>query len=184
MKGRIKSCGLFSNEIKNDDAWRIYFVNSNIAVVNDWLGDNNVKELIVYLDKWQWRSTATFYCIPCPTILSQGFWVSPLLFFPLVLRLLHIHLSYFSLNDVTLMIFLFAGTWPLPKVTIPTVANHTLILHLEMALRDLVEYRTIVDNLWHLLLTWLDIAFIVNKLSWFLYRPTTNHWNTVKWLLC
>jgi len=41
-----------------------------------------------------------------------------------------------------------------------------------------------VGSLQYLLLTRLDIAYAVNKLSQFMHKPTTKHWTCVKRLLC
>ena len=65
-------------------------------------------------------------------------------------------------------------------VTTPFAIAPTLDLYSGTALSDLSEYRTIVGSLQYLLLTQPDIAYTVNKLSEFMYCPTSDHWNAVK----
>lgn len=45
-------------------------------------------------------------------------------------------------------------------------------------------YRSLIGGLQYLTHTRPDIAFIVNKLSQFLQRPTPCHWKTAKHVLC
>ncbi|KAE8673490.1 hypothetical protein F3Y22_tig00111783pilonHSYRG00499 [Hibiscus syriacus] len=68
-------------------------------------------------------------------------------------------------------------------VATPLVTNRNLTFHLGTALTDCTEYRTIVGSLQYLFLTSPDIAYAVNKLSQFMHRPTSEHWNTTKRLL-
>ncbi|WJZ84244.1 hypothetical protein VitviT2T_003857 [Vitis vinifera] len=56
-------------------------------------------------------------------------------------------------------------------------------LHLGDKLSDPTEFRAVVGSLQYLLLTRLDIAFVVNKLSQFMHTPTIEHWTLVKCLL-
>lgn len=69
------------------------------------------------------------------------------------------------------------------SVATPLATTHTLAFHSGSALSNLAKYRTIVDNHQYLLLTRPHIAFVVNKLSQFMHRPTNNHWNAIKRLL-
>ena len=68
-------------------------------------------------------------------------------------------------------------TTPLPP------SSSSLTLHSGATLSDPKEYREILGSLQYLLLTRLDIAFAVNKLSPFMHRPTTEHQALVKRLL-
>ena len=49
---------------------------------------------------------------------------------------------------------------------------------------DSSEFRRIIGCLQYLSLTRPDISFSVNKLSQFMHKSTTNHWTTIKRLLC
>lgn len=68
-------------------------------------------------------------------------------------------------------------------VATPLATTPILTLRSGFAFSDPTEYRTIVGNLQYLSLTSLDIVYIVNKLSQFMHRPTTNHWHVAKTLL-
>lgn len=59
--------------------------------------------------------------------------------------------------------------------------NHLQLL--ASALTNPSEYKIIVGSLQYVCLTRLDIAYVVNKLSQFMHRPTNAHWNAVKHLL-
>ena len=65
-------------------------------------------------------------------------------------------------------------------ITTPLATTTTLDLHSGTTILDPSEYQTIVDNLQYLSLTRLDIAYMVNKLSQFMHRPTSDHWHAVK----
>lgn len=69
-----------------------------------------------------------------------------------------------------------------PVVT-PLATSPTLTLHAGTALTEPAEFHTVVGSLQYLSLTRPDIAYTVNKLSQFMHRPTTEHWNAVKRLL-
>ena len=44
-------------------------------------------------------------------------------------------------------------------------------------------YRQVVDGHQYLWMTWLDISFVMNKLSQFIHVPYEHHWGAVKRLL-
>jgi len=60
--------------------------------------------------------------------------------------------------------------------------------HLSLAdsphLTDLSEYRQVVGSLQYLSLARLNITFVVDCLSQFMHQTITNHWATIKRLLC
>lgn len=62
----------------------------------------------------------------------------------------------------------------------PTASGSCLRLDDGHPLNDPKKYQNIVGSLQYLLLTWPDVAFIVNKLSQFTSSPTTAHWALVK----
>ncbi|KAJ0020733.1 hypothetical protein Pint_31516 [Pistacia integerrima] len=66
----------------------------------------------------------------------------------------------------------------------PLPTSPPITLQSGTTLSEPIEYRTIVRSLQYLLITRLDLAFTVNKLSQFMHWPTTNHWVLVKRLLC
>lgn len=59
----------------------------------------------------------------------------------------------------------------------------TLSLYDGQLLDDLTSYRSVVGALKYCTLTRLDITFSVNKVSQFMHKPTTTHWQTVKRIL-
>ncbi|KAJ0094812.1 hypothetical protein Patl1_15705 [Pistacia atlantica] len=65
----------------------------------------------------------------------------------------------------------------------PLSTNSSLSLHSSTSLSDPSNIRAIVGSLQYLLLTHLDIAFVVNKLSQYMHKPNTEHWALVKHLL-
>ncbi|KAL6318325.1 hypothetical protein AAG906_039417 [Vitis piasezkii] len=65
-------------------------------------------------------------------------------------------------------------------VATPLVIDGNLTLHLGTTLTNCTEYRTIVGSLQYLCLTHLDLSYVVNKLSQFMHRPTSKHWNATK----
>jgi hypothetical protein len=48
----------------------------------------------------------------------------------------------------------------------------------------MAAYRSTVGSLQYLSLTRPDIAFAVNKVSWFMQEPRDTHWSAVKCILC
>lgn len=58
-----------------------------------------------------------------------------------------------------------------------------LMLHSSSALTNPTAYQALGGSLSYLSLIWLDIAFVMNKLSQFMHCPTTNHQATMKHLL-
>ena len=68
-------------------------------------------------------------------------------------------------------------------VLTPLPTNAQLCLHHGTTLPDATEYRTVVGSLQYLLISRPDIAFIVNRLSQYMHRPTTDHWTYVKRLM-
>jgi len=66
----------------------------------------------------------------------------------------------------------------------PLPSGTTLSLHSGDVLSDPTKFHSVVGSLHYLLLTRLDIAYAVNKLSQFMHKPTTEHWALVKRLLC
>ena len=69
------------------------------------------------------------------------------------------------------------------SVSTPLPSGTTISLYSGDPLSDPAEFRSIVGSLQYLLLTRLDIAYAVNKLSQFMHKPTTEHWTHVKRLL-
>nr|DAD45035.1 TPA_asm: hypothetical protein HUJ06_003265 [Nelumbo nucifera] len=68
-------------------------------------------------------------------------------------------------------------------VATPLATDGTLSLYSGTTLTDPTEYRNIVGSLQYLCLTRPDIAYAVNKLSQFMHRPMSEHWNAAKRLL-
>lgn len=68
-------------------------------------------------------------------------------------------------------------------VSSPLDLNVKLTFEVKTILYNPTEYRALVEGLQYLLLTRLDIVFAVNKLSQFMYRPTTLQLLTLKRLL-
>jgi hypothetical protein len=69
------------------------------------------------------------------------------------------------------------------SVVTPLPSGPPLSLHSGDPLPDPTEFHSVVGSLQYLLLTRLDIAYAVNKLSQFMHQPTTDHWAQVKRLL-
>ncbi|XP_020258545.1 uncharacterized protein LOC109834946 [Asparagus officinalis] len=69
--------------------------------------------------------------------------------------------------------------------TIITPLAILLVLTLQSGttLTDPTEFQAIVGSLQYLSLTRPDIAYVVNKLSQYMHRSTTDHWNATKRLL-
>ncbi|KAJ0088413.1 hypothetical protein Patl1_32814 [Pistacia atlantica] len=70
-----------------------------------------------------------------------------------------------------------------PVATLLPTSSSSLTLHCGSTFSDPTEFQAVLRSLQHLLLTRLDIAFAVDKLSQFMHRPTTEHWDLVKQLL-
>ncbi|RVW75660.1 Retrovirus-related Pol polyprotein from transposon RE2 [Vitis vinifera] len=68
-------------------------------------------------------------------------------------------------------------------VATPLVLDGNLTLHSGTPLTNSIEYRTLVGSLQYLCLTRPNISYAVNKLSQFMHRPTSEHWNAAKPLL-
>ncbi|WKA04845.1 hypothetical protein VitviT2T_022844 [Vitis vinifera] len=68
-------------------------------------------------------------------------------------------------------------------VQTPLPSGTKISLHSGDKLSDPTEFRVVVGSLQYLLLTRLDIAFAVNKLSQFMHTPTIEHCTLVKCLL-
>ena len=68
-------------------------------------------------------------------------------------------------------------------VSTPLALTEPLKLVDGSAPTDATKYRQIVGSLQYLSLTRPDVSFAVNKLSQYMHRPTTLHWNAVKRVL-
>lgn len=68
-------------------------------------------------------------------------------------------------------------------VDTPLPSQPKLTLHSGSLLPDPHEYRRLVGSLQYLSLTRPDISYAVNRLSQFMHKPTTEHWQAVKRVL-
>ena len=68
-------------------------------------------------------------------------------------------------------------------VATPLVTDGNLTLHSGTILTNYTEYRTLVGSLQYFCLTRPYISYAVNKLSQFMHRSTSEHWNAAKRLL-
>ncbi|RVW40370.1 Retrovirus-related Pol polyprotein from transposon RE1 [Vitis vinifera] len=68
-------------------------------------------------------------------------------------------------------------------IATPLVTDGNLILHSGIALTNYTKYKTLVGSLQYLYLTHPDLSYVVNKLSQFMHRPTSEHWIDAKRLL-
>ncbi|KAL6314322.1 hypothetical protein AAG906_019022 [Vitis piasezkii] len=68
-------------------------------------------------------------------------------------------------------------------VATPLVTNGNLTLHSGTTLTNYTKYRTLVGSLQYLYLTRPDLSYTNNKLSQFMHRLTSEHWNAAKRLL-
>ncbi|KAK0575318.1 hypothetical protein LWI29_037144 [Acer saccharum] len=68
-------------------------------------------------------------------------------------------------------------------VSTPLALTESLKLVDGSAPTDATKYRQVVGSLQYLSLTRPDVSFAVNKLSQYMHRPTTIHWNAVKRVL-
>lgn len=50
-------------------------------------------------------------------------------------------------------------------------------------LTDATRYRQVPSSMQYFSLTWLNISFVINKLSQFMHQPTVIHWPVVKRVL-
>lgn len=69
-------------------------------------------------------------------------------------------------------------------VSTPYTTNKLLSIWSGETLVDPSLYRNIVSVLQYLMLTHLDIAYVVNIAYQFLHHPTTNHWQAMKHIIC
>jgi hypothetical protein len=69
------------------------------------------------------------------------------------------------------------------SVSTPLPSGTTLSLHYGDVLFNPIKFHYVMGSLQYLLLTRLDIAYAVNKLSQFMHKPTIEHWALVKHLL-
>ncbi|KAK0571883.1 hypothetical protein LWI29_023057 [Acer saccharum] len=68
-------------------------------------------------------------------------------------------------------------------VLTPLPTSPPITLHSRSILTYPTEYMRVLGSLQYILLTRLDLAFAVNRLSQYMHRPTTDHWALVKCLL-
>ncbi|KAL5567105.1 hypothetical protein UlMin_030269 [Ulmus minor] len=68
-------------------------------------------------------------------------------------------------------------------VLTPLPTSQPLLLNSSSPLSDPIEYIKVVGGLQYLLITGLDLAFAINKLSQYMHTLTTYHWSFVKCLL-
>jgi hypothetical protein len=68
-------------------------------------------------------------------------------------------------------------------ITSPMASSTTLSVHDGEPFPDHTLFRSTVGALQYLSITRPDIAFIVNKLSQFMHKPTLTHWQAVKRLV-
>lgn len=68
-------------------------------------------------------------------------------------------------------------------VSTPVDTKGNLTLDSGTTLTNATTYKTIIGGLQYFCLTHPGIAYVVNKLSQFMHRPTTDHWAAVKRLL-
>ncbi|CAE5959206.1 unnamed protein product [Arabidopsis arenosa] len=68
-------------------------------------------------------------------------------------------------------------------ITTPMAASPKLSLHSGSALSDPSEFRMVIGSLQYLAFTRPDISYAVNRLSQFMHKPTSDHWQAAKRLL-
>ncbi|XP_019086020.1 PREDICTED: uncharacterized protein LOC109126765 [Camelina sativa] len=68
-------------------------------------------------------------------------------------------------------------------VATPLPVSPKLTLHGGTPLEDAKQYRSVVGSLQYLSFTRPDIAYVVNRLSQFMHRPTVEHWQAAKRVL-
>lgn len=69
------------------------------------------------------------------------------------------------------------------SVSTPLPASPRLTLHSGTPIDNVAEYRMIVGSLQYLVFTRPNIAYAVNRLSLFMHRPTSDHWQAAKHVL-
>lgn len=69
-------------------------------------------------------------------------------------------------------------------VATPLPSSPKLTLHSGPLLYDPFDYRRVVRSLQYLALTRPDVSYDVNRLSQFMHKPSVDHWNAVKRMLC
>lgn len=69
-------------------------------------------------------------------------------------------------------------------VATPMSSSHALTLCDSDAFHDPTLYRSTVGGLKYVMLTRLDLSFVVNRVCQYMHRPTVNHWTIVKRILC
>lgn len=68
-------------------------------------------------------------------------------------------------------------------VSTPLPTSPKLTLHSGTLIDNAAEYRMVVGSLQYLAFTRPDIAYAVNRLSLFMHKPTTDHWQAAKRVL-
>ncbi|GKC80891.1 retrovirus-related pol polyprotein from transposon TNT 1-94, partial [Tanacetum coccineum] len=63
------------------------------------------------------------------------------------------------------------------------VTSSSLSLDDSTAFFNPVKYQQVVGSLQYVTLSWLDIAFAVNKVCQYMHAPTENHWSAIKRIL-
>ncbi|XP_019101863.1 PREDICTED: uncharacterized protein LOC109133313 [Camelina sativa] len=72
------------------------------------------------------------------------------------------------------------GAKPVPT---PMASSSQLTINSGIPLTDAKEYHMAIGSLQYLAMTTPDIAFLVNRLSQFMHKPTDAHWQAVKRVL-
>ncbi|KAK0580290.1 hypothetical protein LWI29_000376 [Acer saccharum] len=93
------------------------------------------------------------------------------------------HGLYLSQQQYIRDLLVKANMFDAKPVSTPLSLTESLKLNDGSAPTDATQYRQVLGSLQYLSLTRLDISFAVNKLSQFMHKPTTTHWNAVKRVL-